>query len=66
MPEPQFSKNILKFKSSIVDVYEVLDEIFYENLGLHLIEPLLKKEVKVRVKPHTFVNIKAKILESGS
>lgn len=50
----------------MVDVYEVLDEIFYENLGFHLIEPLLKKEVKLRVKPHTFVNIKAKILEAGS
>lgn len=26
----------------------------------------MKKEVKVRVKPHTFVNVKAKILEGGS
>jgi len=50
----------------LIDVIEVLDEILFENLGFHIMEPVLKKDTKVRVKPHAFVNVKAKILEVAS
>jgi hypothetical protein len=30
-----------------------------------LIEPLVEKETKIRVKPQAFTNIKAKLMEAG-
>jgi hypothetical protein len=42
----------------------VLDEILYESdLRIHLLEPLMEKETKIRVKPHVFVNVKTKLLD---
>lgn len=32
---------------------------------MHLIEPLVEKETKIRVKPQAFTNIKAKLMEAG-
>ena len=39
--------------------------MFESDLRNHILEPLIEKETKIRVKPHAFVNIKAKLLESA-
>ena len=65
LPEAEISTKISNFGQSYLDVMGILDEILFESdLGLHLIEPIIKKETKIKVKPHAFVNVKAKLLDS--
>jgi hypothetical protein len=35
-------------------------------MGFHIIESVVKKDTKFRVKPHAFVNVKAKLLDAVS
>ena len=32
-------------------------------MGFHIMEAIMKKDTKVRVKPHAFINVKARLLD---
>jgi hypothetical protein len=66
VPEPKVTNNISKLPENYIDVMEILDEILYENIGFHILESITKKDTKIRVKPHAFVNVQAKLLDATS
>ena len=62
---PEMSEKNKGISEAYMDVYEVLDEILHESeLRIHILEPMVKKETKLRVKPQAFMNIKTKLLDS--
>jgi hypothetical protein len=50
---------------SYVDCVEVVDEILYSALGIHILEMIAIKTTKCKARPSVFVNISSKLLDKG-
>jgi hypothetical protein len=48
-----------------VDCVEVLNEILYSALGIHILELIAVKTVKCKARPNVFVNISSKLMEKN-